>query len=100
MDATYDGNMLAGPLSDVFAVEVTTATACCRGCGRRSTVAELAVYGPSPGLVARCPGCDDVLLRVTTTPDGIWLDLGGMAHLRLPVVRDDPAASGPGQSDG
>lgn len=86
MDATYDGNMLAGPLSDVFAVEVTGATACCRGCGRRSTVAELVVYGPSPGLVARCPGCDDVLLRVAKTTNAVWLDLAGMVSLRLPVV--------------
>lgn len=93
MKATYDGNMLAGPLSDVFAVEVTTATACCGGCGRNTTVAELAVYGPSPGLVARCPGCDDVLLRVTRTPTSTWLDLAGMASLRLPVVGDDPAGS-------
>ena len=32
--ATYDGNVLAGPLAEVFAVEVTTAVARCRGCGR------------------------------------------------------------------
>jgi len=86
MEATYDGNALAGPLSDNFAVEVTTAAASCRGCGRTSTVAELAVYGPEPGLVARCPGCTDVLLRVTRTPDTVWLDLGGMSSLRLAVA--------------
>lgn len=90
MAAMYDGNMLAGPLSDVFAFEVMTATACCRGCGRNTTVAELAVYGPGPGLVARCPGCDDVLLRVAKTPSSIWLDLGGMASLRLPVEGPPP----------
>ena len=64
----YDGNALAGPLSEVFAVEVTTAVARCRGCGRSSPVAELTVYGPDPGLVGRCPGCADVLLRVVRTP--------------------------------
>ena len=30
-EAGYDGNALAGPLSEVFAVEVTTAVGRCRG---------------------------------------------------------------------
>jgi hypothetical protein len=87
--AAYDGNILAGPLSDVFAVEVTTALARCAGCGRSSAVAELAVYGPEPGLVARCPGCSDVMLRVVQTPDAIWLDLRGTGVLRLPAPGRD-----------
>ncbi len=81
----YDGNALAGPLSEVFAVEVTTAVARCRGCGRSSAVAELAVYGPDPGLVGRCPGCADVLLRVVRTPGEVWLDLGGISALHVAV---------------
>ena len=85
MVATYDGNALAGPLSEVFAVDVTVAVARCRGCGRSSVVAELDVYGPAPGLVARCPGCTEVLLRLVTTPETAWLDLGGMAALGVPV---------------
>jgi hypothetical protein len=85
MDATYDGNVLAGPLSEVFTAEVTTAVAVCRGCGRSSVVAELAVYGPDPGLVGRCPGCADPMLRLVRTPDSVWLDLGGMASLRVPL---------------
>ena len=84
MGSMYDGNVLAGPLSEVFAVDATIAVARCRGCGRSSVVAELAVYGPGPGLVARCPGCEDILLRVVRTPDSIWVDLGGMSSLRLP----------------
>jgi hypothetical protein len=81
----YDGNVLAGPLSEVFGVEVTTAVARCRGCGLSSTVAALAVYGPAPGLVGRCPGCTDVLLRVVRTPDEVWLDLGGISALRFAI---------------
>ena len=38
--ATYDGNTLAGPLADVFAVEVTTAVSSCRGCGQSTVVAD------------------------------------------------------------
>jgi len=81
----YDGNLLAGPLADVFAVEVTTSIASCGGCGRSSAVAELVVYGPDPGLVARCPGCADVLLRLVRTPDSVWLDLSGTSTLRVPM---------------
>ena len=87
--AAYDGNILAGPLSDVFAFEVTTALAQCAGCGRSSAVAELAVYGPEPGLVARCPGCSDVMLRLVQTPDAIWLDLRGTGVLRRPAPGRD-----------
>ncbi len=84
MDSTYDGNALAGPLSEVFAADVSIASASCRGCGLSSVVAELAVYGPDPGWVARCPGCEDILLRIVRAPDSIWVDLGGMSSLRLP----------------
>ena len=83
--ARYDGNALAGPLSEVFAVEVTSAVARCDGCGRTSAVGSLAVYGPDPGMVARCPGCSDVLLRIVHTPEGVWLDLRGMTSLRIPL---------------
>jgi hypothetical protein len=48
------------------------------------------VYGPEPGLVARCPGCAEVMLRVVTTPYAVWLDLGG-AVLRVEGV----SAAGP-----
>lgn len=85
MDARYDGNTLAGPLSEVFTVEVTSGVARCRTCGRSSVVAELTVYGPEPGLVARCPGCAEALLRLVRTPDAMWLDLSGMSLLRLPT---------------
>ena len=91
--ATYDGNVLAGPLAEIFSVEVTTAVARCRGCGASYAVAELAVYGPAPGLVARCPGCADVLLRIVQTDSEVWLDLGGMSSLRLPLEQSRPPQS-------
>ena len=81
----YDGNALAGPLSEVFALEVTAAVARCRGCGLSSRVATLVVFGPEPGLVGRCPGCSDVLVRVVRTADDVWLDLGGISALRFAV---------------
>lgn len=87
----WDGNLMAGPLSELFALDVTAAVVRCRGCGACAEVATLRVYGPDPGLVGRCPGCDDVLLRVVRTPDAVWLDLGGVTSLRVPA----PAAGGP-----
>jgi Family of unknown function (DUF6510) len=88
MDARYDGNTLAGPLTEVFTADVTTGVARCRSCGRSSLVAELAVYGPGPGLVARCRGCDEVMLRVTRTSNSTWLDLSGMSVLQLPAASE------------
>jgi hypothetical protein len=84
-EAALDGNSLAGPLSEIFAAEVTAAQARCGGCGRTSMVAELKVYGPEPGLVARCPGCSSVLLRLVRVASEVWLDLSGTSVMRLRV---------------
>ena len=81
--ATHDGNILAGPLTDIFMPELTTAEAQCAGCGKRSAIAELAVYGPEPGFVARCPGCKGILLRLVRASTEAWLDLSGMSVLRM-----------------
>ncbi len=81
--ATHDGNLLAGPLTDIFMPDVTTAQAQCGGCGKLSAIAELAVYGPAPGFVARCPGCSGILLRLVQASTEAWLDLSGMSVLRL-----------------
>lgn len=78
-----DGNALAGPLADVFAVELSTAIVTCVGCRRTDPVAALHLYGGGPGLVARCRHCGTVLLRYVETPHGRWLDLRGTAALRF-----------------
>ena len=88
MEAPYDGNTMAGPLSDVFAVEVTTAVGRCRGCGISSQLATLRVYGPEPGLVGRCPDCDSVLMRLVRTSNALWLDLSGMSAMRIAMPAD------------
>jgi hypothetical protein len=84
MTAEYlDGNALAGPLGEIFAVDVTAATGRCASCGLTGPIASLRVYGPEPGLVARCPGCDEVVLRLVRGPDTAWLDLRGAVSLRV-----------------
>lgn len=80
-----DGNALAGPLSTVFAGDVTVATAVCAGCGRAETVGALRVFGAPVGLIARCAGCDLVLLRYTELTTGRTLEMTGMSALRLPT---------------
>jgi hypothetical protein len=80
-----DGNALAGPLGEVFAVDVTGATVRCAGCGQSGAVARLRVYPRAPGLVARCPHCDEVTMRLTRGPDRAWLDLRGSVYLMVPL---------------
>ena len=83
-----DGNAMAGPLRELFAVDVTVATGRCAGCGLVGPVASLHVYGSedAPGFVARCPGCESVVLRLVRTPDAAWLDLRGAVSLRIPLA--------------
>lgn len=85
MTPELDGNAMAGDLAEIFAVDVTAAAVTCVGCGTVSAVAALVLWGPAPGLVARCPGCADVVLRVVRGPEQAWLDLRGSVSLRIPL---------------
>ncbi|MCF2531468.1 DUF6510 family protein [Yinghuangia soli] len=84
-----DGNVLAGPLSGVFAADVTAAWLRCPDCGCEAPVAALCVYDAGPGAVARCAGCDRVALRVARQGDTVWVDFGGGGALRF-TVPDGP----------
>jgi hypothetical protein len=81
---TYlDGNVLAGPLGEVFAVDLTSAVGQCATCGARAAMAQAHVYLDSPGAVARCQTCGQVLLRLVRAGDRAWLDLRGISCLEL-----------------
>ena len=80
-----DGNMLAGPLHEIFLPDVTTAVAGCRNCGWTGPMAEVRVFDHAPGVVVRCATCDQVLLRLVRGPGRAWLDLRGLSYLQLPV---------------
>jgi len=82
-DGHTDGNALAGPLGELFAVDLTAAATSCVGCGRRSHLAELHLYSSGPGLIARCPGCHDPVLRLVRTPERLILDLRGTVSLSV-----------------
>jgi hypothetical protein len=84
-DLWSDGSALTGPFHGVLAVEVTSAIGRCANCGREGPMAEARVFDHAPGVVARCPACDQVLLRLVQGPGRAWLDLRGLTYLQLPV---------------
>ncbi|MEU5791431.1 DUF6510 family protein [Micromonospora purpureochromogenes] len=85
-DMSYvDGNMLDGPLRELFAVDLSPATSRCQSCGSLGPLAGLHVFSHAPGLVARCPVCSEVILRLVRAPDRAWLDLRGATFLEVPM---------------
>jgi ribosomal protein S27E len=86
-----DGNTLTGHVQDLFRVDLTTAVGRCTNCGRESPMAEARVFDHAPGAVARCPVCDQVLLRLVHGPGRAWLDMRGLTYLQLPVPNETRA---------
>jgi Zn finger protein HypA/HybF involved in hydrogenase expression len=80
-DLRLDGNALAGDLHELFGVEMTVANGVCDNCGASGEVGELVVYAHAPGLVARCPHCEAVMIRIVRGRGRIWLDLRGVRTL-------------------
>jgi hypothetical protein len=78
-----DGNAAAGELSRIFAMDITSAEGQCANCGARRRFAEAHVYMEGPGVVARCPVCEHVLLRFVNTRQRVFLDVRGMTYLCL-----------------
>ena len=78
-----DGNAAAGALSEVFALELTSARARCDGCGNVAPVGEARAYVDAPGVVLRCSGCDGVLLVLVRRGAGYVLAVQGMTWLEL-----------------
>ncbi len=87
-DLWSDGNALAGPVGNLFRVDVTTAIGRCTACGRTAPMAEVRVFDHAPGVIARCPACDQVLLRLVRDRGRAWLDLRGLTYLQLPVPEE------------
>ena len=78
-----DGNAAAGELSRIFAMDVTAAQGRCATCGATSRFAEVHLYIGGPGVVARCPACQHVLLRLANIGDNVFLDVKGLTYLRF-----------------
>ena len=84
-DDYLDGNAAAGELSKIFAVDITTAQGQCAHCGATGRFAETRLYMQSPGVVARCAGCEHVLLRLVSVRQHVFLDVRGMTYLSLDI---------------
>jgi predicted oxidoreductase len=80
-----DGNAMAGDLGEIFAIDLTAAVATCAGCQHPSVIATLRVWGQETGVIARCPACDDVILRLVRGPEKAWLDLRGAVRIEVPM---------------
>lgn len=63
-EAHLDGNVLAGMLSGLFAVDATMLTVECRGCGAAARVADTAVELDDAAAIVRCRTCTHTLFTV------------------------------------
>lgn len=78
-----DGNVLAGPLSEIFRDDMTTATARCTSCGDVSHVAEAVVYDAAPGWCVRCHACGEVLMMLVRAGDRLRFDMRGITAIEI-----------------
>ena len=77
-----DGNAAAGPLSEVFSFEVTTAQYACERCGRIDQLGAAMVYEVRQmGTIVRCPSCDNALIRLAHNRGRHLIDLRGAKYL-------------------
>ncbi|MGN8048797.1 DUF6510 family protein [Curtobacterium sp. 22159] len=72
-----DGNALAGALADLLGADPTTTLLRCRGCGALDALARTRVFATAMGSVARCRGCDTVLVTVVEAGNRRWVALPG-----------------------
>ena len=71
-----DGNGVAGLLSEVLAVEVTTMRRRCQSCGAENALGAHRAYHGA-GIVLRCPACADVALRIGVRDDALVFEVRG-----------------------
>jgi hypothetical protein len=82
-----DANAVAGLLDEIFGAEMTASPTACAHCGRAGEMGTLMAYVHAPGVVLRCPTCQQVMVRIVRTPDAIFLDARGAVYLRVAIRR-------------
>jgi hypothetical protein len=80
-----DGNAVAGELQQIFGRDMTMAVARCAGCSRDAEMGALMAFTRGPGVVLRCPACQNAIARIVETPTAIYLEARGAAFLRMPA---------------
>jgi hypothetical protein len=82
-DLRLDGNAAAGVLTEVFAVEMTTAVGTCGHCGASNALGAVHVYNQAPGTVLRCPACANVLMTIVRAHERLHVDLSGVRRVEI-----------------
>ncbi len=82
-DRHLDGNAAGGVLSQIFALEMTTAEVSCATCDTVGPLGAALVYGMVMGTIIRCSGCGEALIRVAHGPQRYWVDFSGIRLMQL-----------------
>jgi hypothetical protein len=91
-----DANATAGLLHEIFGVDMTAEPMECANCGREGEVGALLAFTRGPGVVLRCSGCEQVVLRIVQTSEATYLDARGAVYLRLTTHKTLPENDAPG----
>jgi uncharacterized protein DUF6510 len=78
-----DANAVAGVLQEIFGTDMTAAPTECANCGQEGEVGTLLAFTRGPGIVLRCPSCENIVVRITQTPAAFYIDARGAVYLRL-----------------
>src|SRR5438105_13107641 len=78
-----DGNAVGGQLEQIFGRDMTMAIARCAGCARDAPMGALLAFIRGPGIVLRCPACQNAIARIVETPSATYLESRGAAYLRM-----------------
>ncbi len=78
-----DGNAAGGLLDEIFALEMTDCPTECASCGKQGELGSLLAFMDGPGVVLRCPACENIVMRIVQTPSAIYLDLRGAVYLKI-----------------
>jgi hypothetical protein len=79
-----DGNVLAGPLSEIFRSDMTLAQGSCKSCQHHMLLADTVVEMDDAGFIVMCPSCHHVLFTVVKNESRTWIDLQGLGGLGIP----------------
>jgi Family of unknown function (DUF6510) len=82
-DRKLDGNALAGPLAELFTLDLAAAIVTCAHCGSSGPLAAHHLYADAPALVVRCPTCTGVVLRYASDRHGLRLEMTGTRLLTV-----------------
>ncbi len=78
-----DANAAAGLLQEIFGTDMTAAPTECANCGQEGEIGTLLAFTQAPGVVLRCPSCENVVVRIVQTPNAFYIDARGAVYLRL-----------------